>query len=83
MQAYINHGRWVADCTNCNGGIKANADHVTCPDCAFEFDLVFSSARDEAERILAYRPLANQNWHPDVECIEDLKAENALRGLPF
>ncbi len=83
MQAYVNHGRWVADCTNCNGGILATADHVICPDCAFEFDLVFSNDREEGERVLSYRSLVNQNWRPDTETVEDLKAENVLNGLPF
>lgn len=83
MVPYVNHGRWVIDCTNCGSGVLANAEQVTCLECQVGYDIDFPSDREEAERVLSYRPLMNQNWNPETETLDDLKAENTLHGLPF
>lgn len=87
VAAYINHGRWVADCPNCNGGIAAWAenDACCCLDCGRVYHAVFPSTRkrDKVEAILLERPSgAYMNWNPDRESIADLKAESILRGFP-
>lgn len=83
VDAYINHGRWVIDCPNCNGGILAVANEVQCKECGRTYKAKFPSDREQAEHVLAQRPVANQNWLPDSETVSDLKAENALRGIGF
>lgn len=83
MVPYVNHGRWVMDCTNCGAGILASAEAVTCLECSTGFSIDFPGDRDEGERVLKYRPLMNQNWNPDRETVDDLKAENTLNGLAF
>jgi DNA-directed RNA polymerase subunit M/transcription elongation factor TFIIS len=81
--AYINHGRWVIDCPNCNGGVLANAEEVTCRDCGHTYKVKFPEDKEQAEQVMSHRSVVNQNWHPDTETLADLKAENALRGLKF
>lgn len=81
--AYVNHGRWVIDCPNCNGGIRADADEVVCRDCGHSYKVRFPGDREQAQRILSHRPVENQNWLPDTETLADLKAENAVRGISF
>jgi DNA-directed RNA polymerase subunit M/transcription elongation factor TFIIS len=91
--AYFNHGRWVIDCPNCNGGIRADRDadgnpvpdggRVTCRDCGHTYKAKFPNGKEQAEQVMAQRPIQNQNWFPDTETLADLKAENALRGHRF
>lgn len=88
--AYVNHGRWVADCPECAGGILASPDAdplspVLCRDCGAEVEIEYPDARAiaEAEHVLAQRRPENRNWLPDRESVDDLKAENALRGVAF
>jgi DNA-directed RNA polymerase subunit M/transcription elongation factor TFIIS len=91
--AYINHGRWVIDCPNCNGGIRADRDdngnpvstggEVICGNCKHKYKVKFPGDKEQAEAVMHHRPVENQNWHPDNESLSDLKSENALRGLKF
>lgn len=85
--AYVNEGRWVADCPECNAGIGVHVDApvVVCLDCGGVSDVVVpdARARAEADRVLGRRPVVNQGWRPDREDLTDLKAENAVRGVTF
>lgn len=89
VSAYINHGRWVADCPNpdCRGALVVTvADPILlCTDCGNEanggkpFTVVFPAQREAIERELMKRPLLARkakarNWQPG-ETIADLRAE--------
>ncbi len=92
VDAYINHGRWVADCGNphChNARALAYGESFLCVDelagdaCGFAFDVAWPPL-EEAERIcavLAYRPdRATRNWLPD-ETVTMLLIENMAHGI--
>lgn len=83
LDAYISHGRWVADCF-CGGGIVASPELVeaACTDCATVFPIRFPEARPEIEQALLARPEEkNRNWRPG-ESIDQIQAENAEHGAP-
>ena len=86
--AYVNHGRWVADCPECNAGIAVWPDHplTACGECGAVLTLEVPDAdtRAAAEIVLSKRSVESvRNWRPDGETVEDLQAENALRGVDF
>ncbi len=77
LDAYISHGRWVADCS-CGAGIVVSPvlGEAACTDCATMFRLRFPEERQGIERVLLARPdVRNRNWRPG-ETIERLEAEN-------
>lgn len=83
LDAYISHGRWVADCS-CSGGIVASPelDEAACTDCGTVFPIRFPEARPEIEKVLLARAEdKNRNWRPG-ETIGQLQAENAEHGVP-
>lgn len=85
--AYVNHGRWVADCpaSGCGGAMLLldGADFL-CGTC-FNVDAVgrpravsWPSDRAAIEAVLRVRPLPTQmNWRPG-EKVESLAVENAI-----
>lgn len=87
--AYVNHGRWVADCPfGCGGAELAMDDRFTCRECYNAagghrpIPLVWP-APDDVRAIAAaldVRPVLNRNWNLD-ESIGALLAENAMHGL--
>lgn len=81
VYAYVNHGRWVADC-HCNGAevVAAGDQPMTCGSCGAVSPVVFPPERDEVERLLSARPLPNQHWTLG-QPIDHLIAENIERGL--
>lgn len=92
VAAYINHGRWVADCGNphChNARALAYGQNFLCVDdvhgdaCGFAFDVRWP-APEEATRIcaiLAYRPdRSTRNWLPG-ESATVLLIENLAHGI--
>lgn len=87
LRAYINEGRWVADCPRCNSGIAVwvGMPDAACYDCGRVFsDIKFpkEAERLRAENVLLKREsLTNMCWDPDTESVADLKAENALQGV--
>lgn len=89
LKAYVNEGRWVADCPRCNGGIAvwAGMPDAACYDCGRIFsDIKFPKDRDRvrAERVLSKRKSTRRmHWDPDNESVEDLKVENAVQGVDF
>lgn len=78
--AYANHGRWVADCPEDNGGI-ACAPGVTsgvCLDCGHVYAVTWTTKVDQIEALMDARPESAQNWHPDRETVADLEAQNQM-----
>lgn len=88
VYAYVNVGRWVADCPFCKGGIACWSEMPdgACYDCGRIHTIVFPDAEvmAQGEEILSFRPGDHdKNWFPQVETVDDLKAENAARGVDF
>lgn len=90
-QAYVNHGRWVADCKmidpltgeECMGAeLVVPGEDFVCGSCRQSSPVAFPSAkgRKEIDRLLAVRPPSKQNWNLD-EDVAVLVGENIARGL--
>lgn len=67
--AYVNHGRWVADCLTpyCGGARVINPDHnpFWCVYCGQSYLVEWPAELQAIATILEQRPLAqNQNFHP-------------------
>ncbi len=75
--AYVNGGRWVADCPVCNGGIACWTENPdgACLDCGNVFKIGFPDDIEQVEAALEKRPTPRQNWLPG-ETIDMLNAEN-------
>jgi hypothetical protein len=88
VTAYVNRGRWVADCPNCNGGCIADPSlpSTGCVDCGYLYPVEFPGQDDQdaAADALASRKRIDQNWHVHVgETPDDLRRENVFAlGLP-
>lgn len=89
--AYVNHGRWVADCRLVDpltGDICGGAELVTlgedmlCGGCNQQTPVVFPPAtkRKEIDRLLAVRPNSRQHWNLDDD-VAVLIGENIAVGL--
>ena len=81
VNAYINHGRWVADCP-CNGAELVSPDHtMLCGSCGAEHKVKFPGpkTRAEIERLLDLREPNNRNWK--FEPVSELEAENVEHGI--
>lgn len=88
IDAYMNHGRWVADCPAEGCGFSALAgSHLDCP----AHDVVrvvwpTDLEREEIEAELNLRPVdplvgaKHANWRPG-ETVESLRAENVEHGV--
>ncbi len=88
--AYVNHGRWVADCPFCSGA----EEMATLPMSFFCHACQMAAVQGQAipalfpapaeaesiERVLAIRPVPNRNWVPG-ETVDQLRAENLEHGL--
>jgi hypothetical protein len=87
--AYVNHGRWVAECECFSAQVVTEADPrfycVECFNVAFGGrwrTIIFPSETAEIGVVLAERPeRKRQNWTPG-ESVELLVAENIEQGLP-
>lgn len=85
VAAYVNVGRWVADCPRCRSGIACwpDAPRSCCLGCGYIYtNIVYPPARAvaKAEELLAERPEEHRNWHPAVESVDVLAAENEAHG---
>jgi hypothetical protein len=87
--AYVNHGRWVADCPfGCGGAELAIEDRFLCHECRNapnrhrSIPLVWPAPEDVSAiaAALVVRPVLNRNWNLN-ESIGALVAENAMHGL--
>lgn len=82
VQAYVNHGRWIADCP-CNGGeLVAPGEEMLCGSCGARHRVKFPGPKTKAkiESLLAKRSPFHQHWHPD-ETTDELTAQNIEHGL--
>jgi len=88
ISAYVNHGRWVADCPDCNVGLQlprgvfeVKAEFVfvgdKCITCDAPTRVVMPDDADLIDAALEPRPLINRNWYPH-ETVDDLLVENLL-----
>ena len=88
IPAYVNHGRWVADCPECRVGLQlprgphqVKVEFVmvgdSCVTCGAPTRVEMPDDADLIEEALKPRPLINRNWYP-AETVADLLAENLL-----
>lgn len=84
--AYVNHGRWVADCPtpHCAGAVVLYRDTFMCGncinvECGYRYRAVrWPSEKGKIEEALSARFLPETaNWLPS-ETVSDLKSENAI-----
>lgn len=82
LVGYINHGRWVADCINCGGGVACGPSlpEGCCLDCGHVFGIDYPADWRDAVRELEARPQRFRNWEPG-ETVQDLRDENTARGI--
>lgn len=81
-RAYVNHGRWLVQCSCGNGAFTHPEWRVACcAECGAVFrGVVFPENRAEIEAVLLKRPMRkSHNW--DGEPLLALKAENVLHGI--
>ncbi len=87
VTAYIQGGRWVAECPDpdCGGALEVDREdpRFFCPVCTTPdwFAVVFPRSADALEAELVKRPVPHtRNWLPH-ETLADLRAENAAHGV--
>ena len=82
---YINHGRWVADCPECNGGIACWDENPRgcCLSCGHVYKVKWQPPDERAAACRALGERADRrhwNWEPHRgETVERLHTENVLR----
>ena len=96
VAAYINDGRWVAECpAGCGGALVVSDQQAIfiCADCGSPengnnwYAVVFPAAKVQIEQVLLQRPTRApdrahfRHWLPG-ETVADLKRQNRERGLP-
>ncbi len=84
IKARMNHGRWLADCPDCNGAelvlpgqkfICQSGEHApVAHEVEFPADFVLINAA------VSRRPVQNRNWQPG-ETVAQLLQENLAHGL--
>lgn len=82
INAYVNHGRWVADCPACNSAavVTVESPYFRCG-CGLRAGVQFPPEREAIEDVLGRRPMAeNRNWSQG-ESVADLRIENALHRV--
>jgi len=82
--AEVNWGRWIVRCPRCPSALAVYGEpRYRCDDCGHE-DLILWPAADTMHgiaRLLGMRPdPSTRNWQPH-ETLDDLLAENGLRGV--
>jgi len=90
VQAYVNFGRWVADCACASAEeLKPRQQLFHCSGCKQLAEIAWPPDADEIGDALSTRPLANRNWSPaghrqshacgvpDGQTVAELKAETA------
>jgi|ETNmetMinimDraft_23_1059889.scaffolds.fasta_scaffold120158_2 hypothetical protein len=94
VQAYINHGRWVIECPDCNGAQIASEEErrfwcLGCGNASVNFawrHVRMPRERADIEAVLLRRPAARsdkaitRNWLPG-ETLRELEMENASHGV--
>ena len=85
LRAYVNHGRWVADCPACNGGVLGpnpqDGGTAPCLDCGHLYTIAYPQEWRAIQALLVRRPrMENRNWRPGETCAL-LRAENLEHGV--
>lgn len=85
--AYVNHGRWVAECPHGCGSaqvVSPNDPRFFCTACRNRgggwSPVTFPKDRDAIEAALSQRPPRNANWLPG-EPVKRLLEENKTHGM--
>lgn len=77
--AYVNWGRWLADCPSCNSAevLRVGQDTFVCSidECRFTDSVLWPASLEDIEGLLLKRRLKNRNWVPE-ESLNVLRAEN-------
>ena len=68
-RAYVNYGRWVADCEQpyCNGAerLEPRQAQIHCTNCHWEAPVEWPADADAIWEVLAVRPVpGTRNWFP-------------------
>lgn len=82
LVAYVNEGRWVADCPCCHAGISIHPrwSFAACLGCCTTFTAIAIPDEWEAGEVaLCARPATRQHWRPG-ETREMLQAETVAQG---
>jgi hypothetical protein len=84
LAAYVNDGRWVADCPECNAGISVWPGwKPRCFGCGAVYAGAEFPAESEAiESVLVLRRHENQNWKL-AQPVAELEKENVASKLPM
>lgn len=79
--AYVNHGRWVADCPCAGAEVVSPGVDMRCGSCGMTSPVKFpkKADQDRINGLLEKRPPMNQNWRG--ENVADLLGENIAKGL--
>lgn len=81
LTAYVNHGRWLADCAACTGAVAGWPEHEygCCLSCGRVWTITYPSDAGTVETLLEPRPTANRNYDPRKgETVDMLVRENEL-----
>jgi len=79
-RAYVNRGRWIAECECRHAAQVSSGDEWRCPVCGTRYVVLWPADRVAIQDALRQRPVENQNWLP-TETINDLLAENIEHGI--
>ena len=93
VAAFINHGRWLAQCPSCPSSAYVSLDVPLfwCVECGqvdnpgYWYEVVLPAARAAIESVLLKRPLvrnvaSHRNWVPE-ETLQMLRNENLRQGI--
>lgn len=78
VYARVDHGRWLADCSNlaCTGAeLVTEGEEMLCASCGTVSLVVWPSDAGDIDRVLNKRLTDNQHWTPG-ETVDMLEAEN-------
>ena len=82
-RAYVNHGRWVAECDTpyCAGAEAARGARIICDNCGQPSTVTYPRHRARIDEVLAQRLVPQtRNWVPG-ETVRDLLEENKAYGV--
>lgn len=80
IDAYVNGGRWVADCACKGAELVAPDQEMMCGSCGARNTVKFPDTMNKIETVLLQREPFNQNWYTD-EAVDELIAQNIENGI--
>jgi hypothetical protein len=89
LQAFVNDGRWIVQCPDCNGAQPAFDGELLymchgCWNISTQHKwrrVTFPPDRVDIEGALEIRPLSQNRWWKPPETLQDLRDENSGHGL--